>query len=54
LGFGYYQLKILPEDIPKLHLGLGLDHYEFTVMHLGLTNAPMAFMDLTTRVSDLI
>jgi len=46
----YHQLMIKPEDIPKTAFGIGYDHYEFTVMPLGLTNAPAAFMDLMNRV----
>ncbi|WMV58561.1 hypothetical protein MTR67_051946 [Solanum verrucosum] len=44
LRSGYHQLKIRPEDIPKMDLGYG--HDEFLVMSLGLTNVPASFMSL--------
>ena len=38
------------EDIPKTALHIRHGHYEFLVMSFGLTNAPIAFMDLMNRV----
>src|SRR6266498_3165154 len=45
LRFGYYQLKIRIEDIPKTTFSR-YGHYEFSIMLFGLTNAPAYFMNL--------
>ncbi|KAL8120809.1 hypothetical protein AgCh_017842 [Apium graveolens] len=50
LRYGYHQLKIKAEDIPKTAFRTRYGHYEFLVMAFGLTNAPAAFMDLMNRV----
>ena len=50
LRFGYHQLRIKDEDIPKMAFRTRYGHYEFLVMSFGLTNAPAAFMDLMNRV----
>jgi len=42
LFWGYRQLKVREEDVPKWSMRYG--HYEFLVMTFGLTNAPL-FID---------
>nr|GEU50778.1 putative reverse transcriptase domain-containing protein [Tanacetum cinerariifolium] len=39
-------LRVSEEDIPKTEFRMRYGHFEFTVMPLGLTNAPVVFMDL--------
>ncbi|WMV45107.1 hypothetical protein MTR67_038492, partial [Solanum verrucosum] len=50
LRFGYYQLKIRPEDIPKTTFRTRYGHYEFLVKSFGLTNVPAAFVSLMNGV----
>ncbi|GMJ07948.1 hypothetical protein HRI_004464000 [Hibiscus trionum] len=50
LRSGYYQMRVKEEDVPKTAFRTRYGHYEFLVMSFGLTNAPVAFMDLMNRV----
>ena len=50
LRSGYHQLWNREADISKTVFRTRYGHYEFMVMSFGLTNAPVAFMDLMNRV----
>ena len=46
----YHQLRIKDADVHKTSFRTRYGHYEFLVMLFGLTNAPVAFMDLMNHV----
>ena len=46
----YHKLRVREANIPKTVFRTRYGHFEFTVMPIGLTNAPAAFMDLMHRV----
>ena len=50
LRTGHHQLRVREPDIPKTAFRTWYEHFEFTVMPSGLTNAPTAFTDLMHRV----
>ncbi|GJZ10492.1 putative reverse transcriptase domain-containing protein [Tanacetum coccineum] len=50
LRYGYHQLRVREEDIPKTAFRTRYRHYEFQVMLFGLTNAPTVFKDLMNQV----
>ena len=48
--FGNHQLRIKPENIPKIIFRIRRGHYNFTMMLFGKTNALTAFTDLMNIV----
>jgi hypothetical protein len=50
LGFGYHQIKIHEEDIPKTTFSTQYGLYEYLVMSFGLTNTPAHFLYLINSV----
>nr|GEV34514.1 putative reverse transcriptase domain-containing protein [Tanacetum cinerariifolium] len=49
LRYGYHQLRVREEDIPKTAFKTRYGHCEFQVIPFGLTIAPAIFMGLMTR-----
>jgi hypothetical protein len=50
LCFGYHQIKIRVEDIPKTAFTTRYDLFKYLIMSFGLTNAPTHFMYLMNSV----
>nr|GEY55272.1 putative reverse transcriptase domain-containing protein [Tanacetum cinerariifolium] len=50
MRFGYHQLRVREEDIPKTAFRTRYGHFKFQVMLFGLTNAQAVFMDMMKRV----
>ncbi|GJR37703.1 putative reverse transcriptase domain-containing protein [Tanacetum coccineum] len=53
LRFGYRQLRVREEDIPKTAFRTRYGHYEFQVIPFALTNALAIFTDLMNLVCNL-
>ena len=50
LRLGYHQIKIRPEDVPKIAFLTRYDLYEYLVISFALTNAPAYFMFMMNSV----
>ena len=50
LDSGYWQIPLREEDKAKTAFSVGLAHYEFNLMPLGLTNVPATFQRRMCRI----
>ena len=50
LRFEYHQIRVKEEDIPKIAFRTRYEHYEFSMMSFGLTNAPIVLIDYMNKI----
>lgn len=49
LRSGYHKIRVKPEDILKIAFRTRYVHYEYSVMSLGVSNAPNVFMEYMNK-----
>jgi hypothetical protein len=53
LWLGYHQVRIKEEDIGNISFKTRYGHYEFTLVSVGLSNAPFVFMCLMNGITSI-